>query len=516
MGFFLVNFFTQQNLFFFFIFFEAVLIPMFLLIGIWGPRKVQRVDAAYRFFMYTFLGSIPMLLAIFYIYSKVGTVNWFYFAYHPSYHDAQYYLSWFNTRWWAGRCWKTGVFQCWKDFGLQTFMLYYLNPITIRYEILKSDFISSPIFTPYEEVCLWFSFFISFAVKIPLVPFHTWLPEAHVEAPTPVSMILASVLLKMGGYGYLHFSLILFPFASSFCYNFYTVCCLLSILYGCACAMTHIDFKKIVAYSSISHMGYSMLVLGGLPSSQALDGCVITMISHGFVSLAMFFSIGFLYERYGTRTIPYYTNVSILHPSFSFFFLFFCLANMGFPGTSGFVGELLILIYLMKINFGCSLIAAFSIIFSSVYNLWMFNRICWGSQAVNQYSKAICFVAFYNNIRRIFSYYFQIEKIRESARISQVFFYNFFIKIRYTVYEKLFFDIRFCEFVIFIILMFFILFIGLFPTHAFPNLSSSTLYYNSIIFSHTDRGSFWLTGGSVFRWWIWLRLRLLIFVFLLK
>ncbi|CAK9252660.1 unnamed protein product, partial [Sphagnum jensenii] len=330
MGFFLVNFFTQQNLFFFFIFFEAVLIPMFLLIGIWGPRKVQRVDAAYRFFMYTFLGSIPMLLAIFYIYSKVGTVNWFYFAYHPSYHDAH-----------------------------------------------------SPIFTPYEEVCLWFSFFISFAVKIPLVPFHTWLPEAHVEAPTPVSMILASVLLKMGGYGYLHFSLILFPFASSFCYNFYTVCCLLSILYGCACAMTHIDFKKIVAYSSISHMGYSMLVLGGLPSSQALDGCVITMISHGFVSLAMFFSIGFLYERYGTRTIPYYTNVSILHPSFSFFFLFFCLANMGFPGTSGFVGELLILIYLMKINFGCSLIAAFSIIFSSVYNLWMFNRICWGSQAVN-------------------------------------------------------------------------------------------------------------------------------------
>jgi NADH-quinone oxidoreductase subunit M len=493
MGFFLLNVFTQQNLFFFFIFFEGVLIPMFLLIGIWGPRKIQRVDAAYRFFMYTFLGSVPMLLAIFYIYSRVGSVNWFFFSYYSFFHEDPYEFTLHIARYWHSQLWTYSWAVTWDYVSGE--LLWINHPYRNHMCAFSSHHkgrVSPQLFTFYEEVFLWLAFFISFAVKMPLVPFHTWLPEAHVEAPTPVSMFLASVLLKMGSYGYLHFSLILFPNACDFFCMFYLSCCLLSIVYGSVCAITHIDFKKIVAYSSIAHMGYSMAALSGMPSASAMDGAVITMISHGFVSLAMFFSIGFLYERYGTRAIPYYTNISVIHPVFSFFFLFFCLSNMGFPGTSGFVGELIILINLLKTNLYGAIIASFTIIFSAVYNLWMFNRICWGSQNLNLSENKLLTVAISRNVTRTLLYHFNLERIRRTASQSRIFFYNFFIWLRYTVYEKFFFDCTFRESLIFVSLIFIILFIGLFPTCVFDNLSFSRLYNNSIMFIHSEYGSRWL------------------------
>ncbi|CAM6001990.1 unnamed protein product, partial [Sphagnum balticum] len=310
MEFFLMHVFTQQNLFFFFIFFEAVLIPMFILIGVWGSRTEQRFDAACRFFMYTFVGSVAMLIAIFYIYALHFNLDWFYF---------------FN----------------------------------------------------YQEFWLWLAFSISFLVKIPLVPFHTWLPEAHVEAPTPVSMFLAGVLLKMGGYGYLHFCLVMFPFASKNNVSIFICLCLLSMIYASWCALCHIDLKKIVAYSSIAHMGFAMLGLAGSPSVAGLLGSAIMMISHGFVSMGLFFSVGFLYERYGVRNITYYSNISAIHPVFASFFLFFCFANIAFPGTSSFVAEFVLLIsfanrWPVLIMFTCV-----AIIFSAVYTIWMYNRLCW-------------------------------------------------------------------------------------------------------------------------------------------
>lgn len=322
----LIHVFTQHNFFLFFFFFEAVLIPMFLLIGVWGSR-LQRVGAAYRFFLYTLLFSSFMLAALFYLQSVCGTLDWF-----------------------------------------------------SLFESLNSS--RSPV-SVMEARVIWFLCFLGFAVKIPIVPVHTWLPEAHVEAPTAGSMLLAGVLLKMGGYGMFRFLLPLFPEASHFFSPFVTMLCLLSILYGSLCALVHVDIKKIVAYSSVAHMGYS--TLGFFTGSSAgILGALAGMVSHGFVSTALFFCVGVLYERYGTRNINHFSLLASVYPVFIVFFFFFCLANTGFPGTSSFVGEILVLIGLASFNLFSLLVAATSVFFSAAYSLWLFNRLAFAVESVDQ------------------------------------------------------------------------------------------------------------------------------------
>jgi len=321
----LIHVFTQQNVLLFFVFFESVLIPMFLIIGVYGSR-IQRVSAAYRFFLYTLLGSSFMLIGIFYIYSVRGTLDWF--------------------------------------------------------DLLELN--RTLPFSFKEQVVLWALFFIGFAVKVPLVPFHTWLPEAHVEAPTAGSMLLAGVLLKMGGYGIFHFLLPLFPLGTPYYFPVCSTLCLLSIFYGSLCAVVHIDIKKIVAYSSVAHMGYSILGLL-VPNQSAVLGSLMGMISHGFISTGLFFCIGVLYERYGTRNITNYSCLTTFHPRFAFFFFIVAVANTGFPGTSSFVGEIMVLAGLASYNLFVTILAAFSVVLSALYSLWLFGRLMFAVEGITPF-----------------------------------------------------------------------------------------------------------------------------------
>lgn len=312
--FFLINMFSCLDLFFFYIFFESVLIPMFFIIGIWGSRH-RKIHAVYQFFLYTFFGSVFMLMSILIIYIHVGC------TYIP---------------------------------------------------ILKNF-----TFSENRQLLIWFGLFLGFSIKVPMIPFHIWLPEAHVEAPTTGSILLAGILLKLGTYGFMRFLIPLFPYALNFFTPFIFVICLISIVYGSFSTIRQVDLKKIIAYSSIVHMNFCIIGLF-TKNIEGLFGSFFLMISHGIVSGALFFCIGILYDRYHTRILYYYGGLVQVMPIFSVIFLIFILSNMGFPGTSGFIGEILVLISVFSFNFKVALLISTSMVFSAIYSLWLYNRVIFG------------------------------------------------------------------------------------------------------------------------------------------
>jgi NADH-quinone oxidoreductase subunit M len=289
------------------------------MIGIWGSRE-RKIRAIYLFFFYTLLGSLCLLLALIYIYSRLGTLNYEYI-----------YLAKFSF---------------------------------------------------YEQCWLWFAFFLSFASKIPLFPFHIWLPEAHVEAPTVGSVLLAGILLKLGTYGLIRFNLNLFADASVFFSPLIFTLSILGIIYASMSALRQTDFKRIIAYSSIAHMN---LVTMGIFSfnSIGIQGAIIQSISHGFVSAAMFFLIGILYQRYHTRQVLYFSGLTHVMPLYSTLFFIFTMANIALPGTSSFIGEFLVLLGIFKINTLATIFATLGVILCGPYSLWVYNRICFGNLKLN-------------------------------------------------------------------------------------------------------------------------------------
>ena len=310
----LINVFIVLDLFFFYIFFEGVLIPMFIIIGIWGSRQ-RKIHAAYQFFFYTLLGSILMLLGIIIIYFQNGTTD-----------------------------------------------------IQILFDIKLS---------PNKQLLLWLAFFSSFAVKIPMLPVHIWLPEAHVEAPTAGSVILAGVLLKLGTYGIIRFMIPLFPYAMVYFTPLVFTMCVIGIIYSSLTTIRQIDLKKIIAYSSVAHMNFALLGLF-TNNVQGIEGCLFFMLGHGVVSSGLFLCIGILYDRYHTRNILYYGGLVQVMPIFSLFFLIFTLANIGFPGMVNFVGEFLVLVGTWKVNTTVIFFAATGLIFGAVYAIWFYNRLVFG------------------------------------------------------------------------------------------------------------------------------------------
>jgi NADH-quinone oxidoreductase subunit M len=303
--------FSVLDLIGFYVFFEGVLIPMFFLIGMYGSRA-RKIRASYFFFIYTLIGSLFLISSIIYIYSVVGTC---------------------------------------------------------RYESL-----SAYNFSFNQEILLWLGFFISFAVKVPMLPFHIWLPEAHVEAPTAGSAILAGVLLKLGIYGFLRFSLPLFPNASIYYSPFIFCLCILGVVYTSLTAIRQTDLKRIIAYTSVAHM--NLVVLGIFSNSLiGIHGCIIQSLSHGFVSAALFLCIGVLYDRYHTRYYNHYGGLIHTIPLFGIFFIFFTMANIAIPGTSSFVGEFLLFIGIFSLNPVLCFFGASSIVLSGVYSLWLCNRM---------------------------------------------------------------------------------------------------------------------------------------------
>lgn len=325
MEFFLIIVFCVLDLLLFYIFFESVLIPMFLIIGVWGSRE-RKIRAAYFFFLYTLLGSLLMLLTILYVYYQVGTTD---------------------------------------------------------YEILLTF-----TFSKTEQFLLWLAFFISFAAKIPMVPVHLWLPEAHVEAPTSGSVILAGILLKLGTYGFIRFSFPLFPQASFYFAPFVYSISVIGIIYTSFTAIRQTDFKRIIAYTSVAHMN---LVMVGLFSFNVIgiEGAILQSLSHGFVASALFLIIGVVYERHHTRMVKYYGGLVHMMPMYIFIFLFFTMANIGLPGTSSFVGEFLILTGSFKTNTLVTFLSATGMVLGGCYSLWLFNRIAYGNLKTQYIQKYI-------------------------------------------------------------------------------------------------------------------------------
>ncbi len=310
---FMIGVFCALDLIVFYLFFEAGLIPMFLIIGIWGGPK--RVYSAFKFFLYTLLGSVLMLVAIISIYWISGTTD--------------------------------------------VIKLYELG-IDAKYQNL-----------------LWLAFFSSFAVKTPMWPVHTWLPDAHVEAPTAGSVLLAAILLKMAGYGFIRFSLGLFPVASEvFTPLIYTLS-VIAIIFTSFIALMQEDMKKLIAYSSIAHMGFVTLGIFTL-QQQGIEGSIIQMISHGLVSAALFLCVGVVYDRMHSRLIKSYGGIVTIIPKYSILFMLFTLAALGLPGTSGFIGEFLILMGAFKDNFLVAVIASFGVILGAAYMLWLYKRVVFG------------------------------------------------------------------------------------------------------------------------------------------
>jgi NADH-quinone oxidoreductase subunit M len=328
---FMIGVFCALDAMLFYVFFEAMLIPMFLIIGIWGG--LNRVYATIKFFIYTFFGSVFMLIALIYLYMKGGS------------------------------------------FAI-------------------ADLVALPL-TLKEQVWIFFAFFLAFAVKIPMFPVHTWLPDAHVEAPTAGSVILAAIMLKIGGYGFIRFSLPITPDASSALSGFIIALSLIAIVYIGLIAMVQKDMKKLIAYSSISHMGFVTLgifiafalVAKNADVHMALEGAMAQMVSHGFISAALFLSVGVLYDRMHTRMIRDYGGVINTMPIFAAFFVFFAMSNAGLPGTSGFVGEFMVILSSFQANPWFAFLAALTLIFGAAYSLWMVKRVVFGevkSEAVSQ------------------------------------------------------------------------------------------------------------------------------------
>lgn len=309
----MIGMFCALDLVLFYVFFEGVLIPMFLIIGIWGGER--RIYSSFKFFLYTFLGSVFMLLAIIAIYMQVGTTD------------------------------LMGV--------------------------------SNHTFSASLQHWLWLAFFASFAVKIPMWPVHTWLPDAHVEAPTAGSVILAGVLLKMGGYGFLRFSVPLFPEASLTFAPYVMALSVIAVIYTSLVALVQKDMKKLIAYSSVAHMGFVTLGIFVM-SSQAITGAMIQMLSHGLISAALFLCVGVVYDRLHTRDISRYGGVAAVMPLYALFFMLFTLASVGLPGTSGFVGEFLVILGTFKISPVFATLAAVGMILGAAYGLWLYRRIIFG------------------------------------------------------------------------------------------------------------------------------------------
>jgi NADH-quinone oxidoreductase subunit M len=301
----------------FYVFFEATLIPMFIIIGIWGGPN--RVYAALKFFLYTFMGSLLTLIAFIYLYSAS-----------------------------AG------------SFSLQE---YYRLPLPLAAQIL-----------------LFIAFFAAFAVKVPMFPVHTWLPDAHVEAPTGGSVVLAAVMLKLGAYGFIRLSLPILPDASHVLAPVVIGLSLIAVVYIGLVALVQTDMKKLIAYSSISHMGFVTLGIF-IFNVQGMEGAVIQMMSHGFVSGALFLCVGVLYDRMHSRLISDYGGVVNRMPVFAAFFMLFAMANAGLPGTSGFVGEFLVVMGTMHVNFWYAAVAATTLLFGAAYTLWMYKRVVFGAVA---------------------------------------------------------------------------------------------------------------------------------------
>lgn len=301
----------------FYVFWEASLIPMFLIIGIWGGQN--RVYAAIKFFLYTLLGSLLMLVAFIYMYNLSG--------------------------------------------GSFSILDYHQLPLAMQPQIL-----------------IFLAMLLAFAVKVPMWPVHTWLPDAHVEAPTGGSIILAAILLKMGGYGFLRFSLPIVPDASQYLAGMMIALSLIGIVYIGIVALMQVDMKKLIAYSSIAHMGFVTLGFF-LFNAYGLEGAMVQMISHGFISGAMFLCVGVLYDRLHSRQISDYGGVANKMPIFAAFFMLFAMANAGLPGTSGFVGEFMVIMGSAQVNFWYAFLAATTLIFGAAYTLWLYKRVIFGEVA---------------------------------------------------------------------------------------------------------------------------------------
>ena len=310
----MIGVFSALDAILFYAFWEAMLIPMFLIIGVWGGPN--RVYATIKFFLYTFLGSVLMLVALLYLYFKAG-----------------------------------------NSFDIQT------------YHALKLDLDA--------QILIFLAFFAAFAVKVPMWPVHTWLPDAHVEAPTGGSVVLAAIMLKMGAYGFLRFSLPILPDASHELAGFMIALSLIAVVYIGFVALVQEDMKKLIAYSSIAHMGFVTLGLF-LFNAQGIEGALMQMISHGFVSGAMFLCVGVLYDRMHSRAIKDYGGVVNRMPVFAAFMMLFAMANAGLPGTSGFIGEFLVVLAAFEVNFWYAFLAGTTLIFGAAYTLWMYKRVIFG------------------------------------------------------------------------------------------------------------------------------------------
>lgn len=298
----------------FYVFFEATLIPMYIIIGVWGGKN--RIYAAFKFFLYTLLGSLLTLIAILYLYNATDSFN---------------ILEWHRAQ------------------------------LSFK-----------------EQILLFFAFLMAFAVKVPMWPVHTWLPDAHVEAPTGGSIVLAAIMLKLGAYGFLRFSLPIAPDASLYLGPFIITLSLIAVIYVGLVALVQKDMKKLVAYSSIAHMGF--VTLGFFIFNQmGIEGGIIQMISHGFISGAMFFSIGVLYDRMHTREIAHYGGVVNKMPRFTVFAVLFAMANCGLPATSGFIGEFMVILGAIDYDFTIGLLAATALILGAAYSLWMTKRVFFGA-----------------------------------------------------------------------------------------------------------------------------------------
>jgi NADH-quinone oxidoreductase subunit M len=310
----MVGMFCALDLITFYVFFEGVLIPMFLIIGVWGgPRRVY---AAFKFFLFTLTGSVLMLLAILAMYLSAGTTD---------------------------------------------------IPTLLAFR-----------FPPSLQIWMWLAFFASFAVKVPMWPVHTWLPDAHVEAPTAGSVILAGVLLKMGGYGFIRFSIPMMPDASHYFAPFVFTLSIVAVIYTSLVALAQEDMKKLIAYSSVAHMGF--VTMGTFTmTSEGLQGAMVQMLSHGIVSAALFLCVGVVYDRLHTRDIARYGGLADNMPKYAAAFMVFMLASVGLPGTSGFVGEFLSLVGTFQVNIAVTFLATTGIILSVAYMLYLYRRIIFGT-----------------------------------------------------------------------------------------------------------------------------------------
>lgn len=317
--------FCALDLMLFYVFFEAGLIPMFLIIGIWGGAN--RIYASFKFFLYTFIGSVLMLVAMIAMYMDAGTTDIVALMAH--------------------------------EFSTESFSVLGVNVVGGM------------------QMLAFLAFFASFAVKMPMWPVHTWLPDAHVQAPTAGSVVLAAILLKMGGYGFLRFSIPMFPVASHMMADIILWMSAIAIVYTSLVALVQSDMKKLIAYSSVAHMGYVTAGIFSL-NQQGVDGAIFQMISHGFISGALFLSVGVIYDRMHTREIDAYGGLVNRMPAYALVFMFFTMANVGLPGTSGFVGEFLTLMGMFQANTWVAMIATTGVILSAAYALWLYRRVVMG------------------------------------------------------------------------------------------------------------------------------------------